>query len=89
MTQAEELVALATAFGAAIGRDLAGVGGRYAGDSRLFTGMRDSGSVGPDVYADAMSWFSAFWPADTPWPAGVERREPTGLHRRQAENVAK
>jgi hypothetical protein len=88
MTQADQLVTLATAFGVAIGRDLTGVGGRYAGNSRLFTDMRDGGTVGPDVYADAMSWFSAFWPADLPWPDGIERREPTGLHKRQAENAA-
>ena len=70
----ERLVRLAEAYCAATGESRASVsksifarGGHF---DALEKGERD---IATGTFERALAWFSAGWPADAPWPQGIER----------------
>ncbi|MEJ0017498.1 MAG: hypothetical protein WDN25_13225 [Acetobacteraceae bacterium] len=45
-------------------------------DSRALDRVAEGGSMTMRNYQRCLQWFSDHWPADLPWPAGVERPVP-------------
>lgn len=70
------LVGVADAYCAATGQSRAAVAkatlGRGGQIDALESGKRD---LATGTFEKAMRWFSANWPADAQWPAGVARPE--------------
>jgi len=42
-------------------------------DSRVLDRIAAGGSMTTKNYRRCLEWLSAHWPADLPWPSGVER----------------
>lgn len=76
---------LAEAYGAAVNMKLATVAQRALGDwqffDRLDKGPPEPGKKQPSFtvrkYDEAVSWFSASWPAGVAWPQGITRPDLT------------
>lgn len=65
------LVACATAYAAASGKELVTVGRLAAGDWRFFDRIQGGASFTARKYDEIMRWLAAHWPEGAPWPDGV------------------
>jgi len=57
----------------ATGRSPARVATLIHDQGAFFKNLESGGSCTIDTFDKAVRWFSAHWPADLPWPEGVER----------------
>lgn len=73
------LVALATAYGAAMKMEMATVAQRALGDWRFFQRLEDKDTASFTVrkYDAAVAWFSARWPEGLEWPPAIQRPNPS------------
>lgn len=69
------LLALATAYGAAMKMEMATVAQRALGDWRFFQRLQESETASFTVrkYDAAVRWFASRWPDDLEWPESVAR----------------
>lgn len=69
------LLALATAYGAAMNMEKATVAQRALGDWRFFQRLEDKDTASFTVrkYDGAVLWFSSNWPEGLDWPASISR----------------
>jgi len=56
------------------------VGKMCAADGRFFSRIRDGKTFTVKKYDDLVEWFSANWPDEAEWPAGIERPETKSFH---------
>ncbi len=71
---AQQLLALANAYGDALGLAPSRVGRLAAnGHHSVFLRLADGKTCRSDTLEAAAAWFRANWPADVPWPEGVPR----------------
>ena len=68
-----QLIALAEAFGAATQRSEARVATMAAKDGKFFRLVRAGKGCTVDTYLAIKQWFADNWPAELPWPEGVDR----------------
>jgi hypothetical protein len=79
MTLTDQTMAVAGAFCAAEGCDLARASQRALGDARRLPRIEaGTGSITLDRADRALAWFSAHWPASALWPDGVPRPSVSG-----------
>ncbi|WP_018261334.1 hypothetical protein [Methylobacterium sp. WSM2598] len=78
-TLRDHLFALRDAYCAHTGTSSTTVAQAACGDWRFFDKVGDAPAASFRIrtYDRACQWFADHWPADVPWPAGVERPEPT------------
>lgn len=77
MTLVEQVVAVATAYCAAEGVEVGRASWRAFAESKTLANLIAGKSSPTLERADrALWWFSANWPADAVWPAGVPRPDP-------------
>jgi hypothetical protein len=69
----DDLMTLATAFADSKGWQLSTLGARVRSDQRFFVNRVPNGKFAVASGDQAMMWFAANWPADLPWPKGIER----------------
>ena len=67
------LLALAVAYCGATGRSESHIGHAIRGRGGFIAGVRAGRSCTIDTWDAAVRWFAAHWPADTPWPDGIDR----------------
>lgn len=70
------LRACAAAYCAAKTVSIATVAQKVLGDWRFFDRAGEGKTFTARKYDEAMGWFAAHWPDDTPWPADVPRPVP-------------
>ena len=72
-TLRRHLQTCAAEFAKATEREISTVSRLAAGDWRFFDRLNDGVSFTARKYDLTMSWFSANWPEQLPWPADVPR----------------
>lgn len=70
---ANNLIALAAAYGAARKLETATVGRMCAADGRFFLRITEGKTFTVKKYDEVVAWFSDNWPADTLWPSDIAR----------------
>ncbi len=70
-----QLIAVADAYCAAAGRSRSRVSTIIFGGGDRLDGVASGKDLNTRSFERAMQWFSKYWPADTPWPEGIERPE--------------
>lgn len=73
MRLAQQLLTAAAAYADAIGRSEATVSRRLFGNGTALKRLREGKGMISDRIEDALQALSDLWPAETPWPAAVER----------------
>lgn len=62
------------AYCAAKGMAVSTVAQKALGDWQFFDRVKDGKTFTARKYDEAMTWFAANWPPETPWPAAVPRK---------------
>ena len=71
----DSLLKVARAYAAAQQVDLSTVSWRALGDPKKPGAIEAGADIQVRRYEKTMRWFSENWPADAPWPEGVDRPE--------------
>ncbi|WP_420324602.1 hypothetical protein [Mameliella sp.] len=69
----QDLLKLADAYCAHVGRSDATVSNQITTHARLFRRLRQGQGCNVSTYLSALIWFSENWPTDLEWPADIER----------------
>lgn len=72
MDYRKQLLTLSDTFGQATNRSEARVATMAANDGKFFGNMRAGRTCSVDRYLQLKQWFYTNWPADLPWPDGVD-----------------
>ncbi len=83
MLRISHLLALADEFQRVVPLEDKTLSFRVFGDSKKLTALRASSDITTSRFNLAFQWFSTNWPADLPWPEGIER--PQALNTEAAE----
>lgn len=73
MITAEQMIALADAYGQHTNRADATLSNKIVGHARLFSRLRRGFGCTLESAKRAHIWFSANWPADLEWPPSIPR----------------
>ena len=73
----DQLLALAVAYGAAVGKSQARVSTMIWGGGDRFKRLRAGHDMHSMRVEDAIQWFSDRWPEGTTWPSDVPRPAPS------------
>ena len=76
LTLTAQLITAADAYCVAAGRSRSRVSTLIFGGGDRLDGVAGGNDLNTRSFEKAMRWFSDNWPADTPWPEGVERPAP-------------
>jgi hypothetical protein len=76
-----QLVTLVETYAAAAKRSEARIANLIGRDGRFFQRMRDGRGCSVDTRDGTMQWFSDHWPAELPWPEGIDRPTPVAPER--------
>jgi hypothetical protein len=69
----DRLLLTARTFADARGLSLARVGTLVANDGKFFTRLAAGRDCTTGMFDKTLRWFAEQWPAELPWPEGVER----------------
>lgn len=72
-----DLIKLVEAYCAATGKSESRIASIVGGTGIFYRRLRAGGDCSATIYQRVMQWFSDHWPADTAWPDGVTRPEPS------------
>jgi hypothetical protein len=82
----DQLLAVSTAYAAAINRSVARVSTIVFGAGNAISRLHDGADMGSERIHDGLQWFSDHWPVDAVWPHDVPRPEARPV--RQPEGAA-
>ena len=73
MTATDQIIALCTAYGTALGLEPKTVSSRVFGDSKKLTSIMDGADIQTRRYEGAVVWLSRNWPEGATWPQAIAR----------------
>lgn len=73
MSAIPPLLAVADAYGAALGLPDKTISSRVFSDSKKLTALRNGADITTGRLATALQWFSDHWPDGVAWPSDVQR----------------
>lgn len=73
MFEIAHLIVIAEAYAHRASVEEKTVSSRVFGDSKKLAALRGGADITVGRFNSAMRWFSANWPAEAEWPAGVPR----------------
>lgn len=73
LTFRERVLCVARVFAEARGFSLSTVSTLAANDGKVLRRLEEGRDIHTDTAVAMLRWFSANWPNDLPWPAGVDR----------------
>lgn len=71
--QSTDLITLAEAYAAHVGRGPYTVAARVGVHSRFFTRLKDGHGCHIDTFQKVFDWFNDNWPGDLEWPRQIPR----------------